>query len=342
MNAGYLVVYGLFPVHHQPMFAPWLLGDSLLTVLAVLTTIQNANAAAISNPEAKLKFPKADNLTLKGDFHVLESPSLSRTYWPLGSPALLPNPNYDVTSTNASRLTTLPITCDGRSYGRNLNLQSCIQVYTAMSSELSPKTFGKRGTGDLWDAPLPFRYLSHDGLCAVDVGIRADTVSDTVAPLDLKEAAQVLIGVCVATPPSEGGIMTGLGVNKALSIRIVRYRPSVYCGPEKSGPPWMTCRHILDVMQADNEKQVFGPREFENTTVVLPWKYTSLLRRCAIRIDATEPGMVSDSSGWYQIWAAANAVDFMCVQLGRKGIALGLGKFRAFSCQVSWLTGFLY
>lgn len=46
-----------------------------------------------------------------------------------------------------------------------------------------------------------------------------------------------------------------------------------------------------------------------------------------IVVDAIHEGEVSDTSDWYKIWAAANAVDYMCTQLGRKGLALGLGEF---------------
>ena len=194
-----------------------------------------------------------------------------------------------------------------------------------MSSDTRPRTFGKRGEGK-WDAPIPFRYLSHDGLCAIDLGLRAGETFETVAPLDLKEAALRLIRICVAVEPSEGGLYSGLGVNKALSLRVVRYRPNVLCGSEGSGPPWVTCRHIIDQMRADSEKQIFGPREFANTTVIVPWRYTTVKRRCALTIDGTAPGLVSDGGDWYKIWFAANAVDYMCAQLGRRGVALGLGR----------------
>ena len=50
--------------------------------------------------------------------------------------------------------------------------------------------------------------------------------------------------------------------------------------------------------------------------------------------------MVSDSSSWYPIWAAANAVDYMCAQLGKKGVALGLGEF-AILITHCWLREYL-
>ncbi len=43
-------------------------------------------------------------------------------------------------------------------------------------------------------------------------------------------------------------------------------------------------------------------------------------------VNTIAPGQVSDSSDWYKLWAAANAVDSMCAQLGKNGLALGLGE----------------
>ena len=308
------------------MFAtfPW---RSIFLIDLVFASIHITNAAVVTNSEAipELQLPDFNTSSPGSNFRLFPSPSSTDLYWPLDSPSLIPNPNYDDRPLNTSSVSDLPISCDGRLYGRNFNLASCLQINHAMSSETRPKTFGKRGAGN-WDVPLPYRYLSHDGLCAVDVGIRAGQTFDTVSLLDLKEAASWLIRVCVSVEPSVGGLYSDLGVNKALSLRIVRYRPNVFCGPVGSGPPWMTCRHIIDQMRADSEKQIFGPSEFDNTTVVLPWRYTTVKLRCGLAIDGIEPGLVSDGGDWYKIWFAANALDYMCAQLGKRGVALGLGK----------------
>lgn len=195
-----------------------------------------------------------------------------------------------------------------------------------MSDLSKPKTFGQRGTGFTYDAPLPFRYLSHDGLCAIDVSHVAGMSFDTIAPSDLKEAAKSLVAICVSGQPNIGGIATGLGVNKGLILRIVPYRPSVHCGPKDTGPPWVSCRHIIDRIPATNQPQVFGPVDWDNTTVPIPWAKTSTAKRCAMLVKTIAPGEVSDSSDWYKIWAAANAVDYMCTQLDKSGLALGLGE----------------
>ncbi len=149
---------------------------------------------------------------------------------------------------------------------------------------------------------------------------------DTIAPNDLKEAARSLVAICVSGQPNIGGMVTGLDVNKGLILRIVPYRPSVLCDPQGTGAPWVTCRHIIDRISATDDPQVFGLKGWDNTTIPISWAKTSAARRCVMLVKAIVPGQASDSSDWYKLWAAANAVDYMCGQFGENGIALGLGE----------------
>ena len=299
----------------------------LIWSLSALTSLVNAAAIANSDANGKLELPSNSSATSNDSFQTLPSSTSPNLYWPLESPVPTTDPGSEVLvlPVNTSALTAGQLSCNGRLYGRNFNLPSCLQVYHLMSSDNTPRIFGERGTGD-YEAPLPFRYLSADGLCAVDLSHASGVISDTVAPGDLKEAARVLIDVCVAGKPSEGGLMTGLGQNKGLALRVVRYKPSVTCGPADTGPPWITCTHILDNMPADNQKRIFGPQNWANTTVALPASFTTQQRRCGLVVDGTEPGSVSDTSDWYKIWAAANAVNYMCVHGGKRGVAVGVGK----------------
>jgi hypothetical protein len=306
------------------MLNAWLVLGFLLWTSST-KSLSRANATAITKLSKGLELPFHAAPSSKSST-IIPSSASANIYWPLESPAPIAGPSLAATTSNESTLTAGHISCNGQQYGRNLNLQSCLQVHHAMSALPKPKTFGQRGTGFTYDAPLPFRYLSHDGLCAIDISHVAGVDFDTVAPIDLKQAAESLIAICVSGQPSIGGISTGLGVNKGLLMRIVPYRPSVHCGPEDTGPPWVSCRHIIDRIPASSQQQVFGPAGWDNTTVPIPWAKTSTAKRCVMLINAIAPGQVSDSSDWYKIWAAANAVDYMCAQLGKNGLALGLGE----------------
>lgn len=292
--------------------------------LASFTRLHAASIATLSY-ESNFENATTQSLPPHNDRADLPLPSSIRTYWPLEEPFPFTTETVNLAMLNTSSLEFSFPSCNGRLYGRNLNLASCQQIIRVMSSDTTLRTFGERGTGD-YDAPLPFRYLSHDGLCAIDLSHTAGFNFDTVTPAALREAAHLVVNVCVDAHPNQGGVITGLGTEKRLSIRVVPYRPSVNCGPDGSGPPWMTCRDILDVMPANNKPQIFGPGDDVSTTVELPWAFTTEARRCGIKLDGDKPGKVTDSGDWYKIWAAANAVDYMCCQVGRNGSALRLGK----------------
>ncbi|KAL9011933.1 MAG: hypothetical protein Q9173_003270 [Seirophora scorigena] len=292
------------------------------SVVALVKT----HAAKPSKQDAGLHPPlRSGNASpLARNIAILPPPASPNISWPLESPSPILDPSSEATSLNTSTHSNAILSCSGTRYGRNLRLASCLQIWRIMSSYTVPRSFGERNTGD-WDAPLPFRYLSLDGLCAIDLSHAAGVLGDIIAPVDLKEAARLIIQICVAVQPNQGGLVTGLGVNQALSLRIVPYRPTVTCGPDNTGPPELSCRDVIDKMPANNKRQVFGPRDQQGVTVPLPWAYTTGRRRCGATVDAIEEGRITDEGDWYKIWAAANAVDFMCCQQGRSGVATALG-----------------
>lgn len=309
------------------MFAVLSLTRPCLLACLVSTSVSKAYAAVIASADARLDSKlKTSDISLSNSSVTIVSASTPPSInWPLDDPAPVPVPGSDATVLNTSTLAAPQLSCNGSLYRRDINLASCVEAYHKITSYTSPRSFGERGTGD-YDAPLPYRYLSRDGLCAIDIAHASGIESDVIAPIDLKQAAEIIIRVCVSGKPSEGGLLTGLGMNKGLSMRVVPYIPNVSCGPDASGPPWISCREVLDTMPANNKRQVFGPKIDEKTTVALPWSYTTMYRRCGIILDGVVPERVSDTGDWYKIWAAANALDFMCSQRGRNGVARGLGK----------------
>ena len=269
----------------------------------------NGTAGAIRNVEASLSNSSADPI------------------WPLSSLAPLSNPPpANITALVTSPVGAPKVSCNGALYGRNLNRDSCEQVYNLMSMDPSKVTFGERHEG-FWQANLPFRWLSHDGRCAIDLGHTKGAISDEMAPGDIRRMVRVLLDVCVRGRPNEGGMVSNIGESGNLLLRIVPYKPTVTCGAEESAPPWITCRDIIDGMPTGGKKVTFGPRSDPETTVALPWAMTAGSRRCVVSIDGTEAGAVKDTWTWYSIWLAANAVDYMCIHLGKIGVAVNLGEF---------------
>lgn len=58
-------------------------------------------------------------------------------------------------------------------------------------------SFGEREAPDEWDVVLPFRFISLDGLCTLEIAHTGLGTSDRASPLDLKRAAFTLIDGCV-------------------------------------------------------------------------------------------------------------------------------------------------
>ncbi|KAL9008567.1 MAG: hypothetical protein Q9173_006322 [Seirophora scorigena] len=270
------------------LFRSWSSSHALVAILAFAGIPQGYSAARARlngdlDPKSLIQAPPLDKKP-----SPLPHADAAEIYWPLQSPFPVTLSSPASTILNTSTQASLP-TCNGRLFGKNLNLASCRQVLEGMSNYVGTKSFGQRGTTGYFEAPLPFRYLSHDGRCAIDVAHARGVTSDIVSPLDLKNAALAIIQVCVAITPNEGGLITGLGEGRGLSLRVVPYKPSVVCGPDGSGPPWITCRDFIDRMPTDSDKQVFGPHDDATTTIPIPWAHTSSRRRCAMFIDIGEP-----------------------------------------------------
>jgi hypothetical protein len=194
-----------------------------------------------------------------------------------------------------------------------------------MSRETSIFSFGERHQGN-WDAVLPFRWLSSDGLCAIDLGHRKGVLGDWIKPVELRPIVRVLLDVCVRGSPNEGGLANNVGEKGDLLLRVVKYRPTVTCVATVPGLWWETCRNVVDSMSIDGRKVVFGPRGDPDTVVALPWKATTQETKCGVGIEGAAGGDVKDTADWYGLWMAANAVDYMCIQKGRQGFAFDLGE----------------
>ncbi|KAL8986746.1 MAG: hypothetical protein Q9177_003986 [Variospora cf. flavescens] len=309
-------------------------------LLVTLFSISGSYAAKLPSPDVGFnsKLQGGHGSLLAKNIRILPPSEPHNISWPSNSSSPILDPSSEANPLNVPALSNALLSCSGKDYGRNLRLASCVQVYRAMSSYTVPRSFGERFTGE-WDAPLPFRYLSHDGLCAIDLSHAAGVNGDIVAPVDLKEAASLIIRICIAVSPNQGGLVTGLGVNNGLSLRIVPYRPTVTCGPDRSFlPDDLACRDVIDKMPANNKRQVFGPKDQPGTTVGLPWGYTTGRRKCGAVVDTIEEGKISEESDWYKIWAAVNAVDFMCCQVGRRGVATGLGDHKRLYAELRDMT----
>ncbi|KAM0802355.1 hypothetical protein BDR22DRAFT_887592 [Usnea florida] len=116
------------------------------------------------------------------------------------------------------------VKCRGQAYGYNLNRTSCDEVWNQIPTDSEDLSFGARTAGT-FQRPLPYRYLSDDGFCAIDVDRMAHYDSDTATNHDISTAAKSVLDKCVFRDvtrkigyESVGGIQPGVGPYQALLI----------------------------------------------------------------------------------------------------------------------------
>ena len=126
------------------------------------------------------------------------------------------------------------------------------------------------------DMGLPIRYLSDDGLCAIDIRAiyRAESElfkGDWAKNIDVSEAARNVLG-CVLKR-GVGGSISGFSERDLTVLTMTKYEPKTVCDPapeEISFVPF--CEKVVQTMPTRNRKAVFGlsedRREFDRYNVV--------------------------------------------------------------------------
>ena len=109
---------------------------------------------------------------------------------------------------NSTTLHSGEIQCNDQRLGRDLNKRSCWNAWDKMprssdQHELHPRLPGGR-TGVPTLSKLPIRYLSDDGLCAIDVSLSVGSKGDTTTDRAIAGAARSVLFECVETHGSGG------------------------------------------------------------------------------------------------------------------------------------------
>ena len=93
--------------------------------------------------------------------------------------------------------------CIPRLYGRDLNQESCRNAWNKIKQTNTPRTFNSRppGRGPYVQIPiksrLPIRYLSDDGLYAIDFRMQSSSKRDTSNTRAIAAAADLILRNCV-------------------------------------------------------------------------------------------------------------------------------------------------
>ncbi|KAF6231455.1 hypothetical protein HO173_010416 [Letharia columbiana] len=155
------------------------------------------------------------------------------------------------------------IKCDGKYWGYHLNKASCEEAWNQMPTDNQFVSFGARRMGH-FERPLPYRYLSDDGLCAIDIDHMIKVVLDTATNHEISAAAKSILDKCVLRdePKKQGNTPIGgyrnyIGRKKGLGISVSSYSPHVKCTLDSELEDETICTKLLGTMPINRSSYVF-------------------------------------------------------------------------------------
>ncbi|KAI4095760.1 MAG: hypothetical protein LQ344_001477 [Seirophora lacunosa] len=222
------------------------------------------------------------------------------------------------------------VLCDGANFGTGLNLRSCVDAVQQLNRESTQiLSFAPREWTPRAKYILPMRSSSGDGRCVIDVVSAANNSPPYYASVRMvRDAAMEIIQKCVdgRGVNDRGGFVGQVGIRGTLVVIVRKYEPMVGCGKQPIGQN--KCRLVLDSLPADRVPHTYGPEATKGIAVHTPSLWTAGTSLCLAKVEIAA-GQWVDVATWYDIWAAGEAVNAMCVRRGFEGIAIHLGQRRA-------------
>ena len=165
VKAIVILQYLLLKQHSMFSTTQWLEAHVLLISMASSNVLRHQAQVANNSHFPDLLIPNADsNIT------ILQIPSSLDLSWP-ATPFPTPATSMNMftnaqpaVSGPAHNLTAPNVKCDGSSYGTDLSVASCQEVYNLLPKSRIRRTVGQRREGD-FNIPLPFRVLSCEYHC---------------------------------------------------------------------------------------------------------------------------------------------------------------------------------
>lgn len=243
--------------------------------------------------------------------------------------AVFPHDGADSSSTDLSLsnntispLGIVTLECNGAEYGDDLDKRNCLEALQRLQYMWeTPIKFAYRDTGVASDASLPAMFLSGDGRCRIDLGLKAGATSATVTSDKIRQAAHRIISTCIKGNTHTGGKATTIGGDNNMEVTLSSWNPgNVQC--TGVGPPPKTCVIIVVTMNVSAQSLVFGLKSDPRVQEGLPHVLSNAQGGCSFIIRATAAAVTTT---WFRLWEAVNALNMMCVLVGKRGRLVGIG-----------------
>ncbi|KAI4280941.1 MAG: hypothetical protein L6R35_005793, partial [Caloplaca aegaea] len=220
------------------------------------------------------------------------------------------------------------VICNGMIYGAELSQASCVQAWQKMPRTNINRRYGNSRVHGPNLVQLPLRYLSDDGLCAVDVNLKRNavgSVGDVTTELTLATMAKEVLDQCVAAS-RVGGQRVNFSTYNDIAVAFRKYEPSVDCdGTPHKTPVLAHCEEAMEDLPARRERVTF----IRTDTLPRPQRYVTLpaifssratgASRCSVGVYLAD-NIPLDKVAWFDIWAAGVEIMTMCVQHGMSGV----------------------
>ena len=150
--------------------------------------------------------PKVQMRSLSKSILPLLFVALGSPLSPLVSIPIFHNSSYEIDdlSETVGNLTANRPTCTA-SFGDDLSEESCRNAWDKIDRfSTKVQRFVPRQHAAIDDVPMPFRYLSDDGTCAIDIRFRRPSKGDFNTGVEISADAKRIIHQCVL-PHKKGG-----------------------------------------------------------------------------------------------------------------------------------------
>lgn len=136
-----------------------------------------------------------------------------------------------------------------RVHGENMPIDSCKLALSKIERTTDQKWYfpRHRPRRDIPpnSIPMPVRYLSDDGICAIDLILAPGSGGDEASPDLIYHNAKSIIDRCVVME-GKGGVQMDFTRGDDMKIVVRRYEPSLECVPgQHPTPSYESCQEIL-------------------------------------------------------------------------------------------------
>ncbi|KAL8857966.1 MAG: hypothetical protein Q9178_005425 [Gyalolechia marmorata] len=165
--------------------------------------------------------------------------------------------------------------------------------------------------------------MLEDGLCIIDVITTHLGTTERASYGQLAQAAMGLVANCVID--RVGGLALNIapqGIDGGLNLLMTSNTPKVACYTPSATIRSDNCAYILRNMDTSPESLVFS-RFSTDEDSKLPRFLPGPGRRCKVTIDTLR---TEDTSSWFEMWEAVQAMYGMCIRFGKAAKATDRGE----------------